>query len=111
MFEFISLPPQLFCCSCNFHNVIYLQVNPYCVLNFQTINKQRKFMLILSALGLICMFLPWVKISFLGMGASTNGMHGIGILVFICFLVYVKIHSFLEMRTSRKFKTVSYFFT
>lgn len=57
-------------------------------MNFQTINKQRKFMLILSALGIICMFLPWVRISFLGIVShSINGMRDWGILAFICFLI------------------------
>lgn len=55
-------------------------------MNFQTMNKQRKWMLIAAAVGVISMFMPWFKISFLGMGSSQNGMHGNGILVFICFL-------------------------
>ena len=40
-------------------------------------------MLIAAAIGVVCMFLPWV--SFLGF--SVNGMHGSGVLVFLCFLV------------------------
>lgn len=55
-------------------------------MNFQTMNKQRKWMLIAAAVGVVSMFMPWFKISFLGMGSSQNGMHGNGILVFICFL-------------------------
>ncbi|HRN80677.1 MAG TPA: hypothetical protein PKY29_10290 [Ferruginibacter sp.] len=55
-------------------------------MNFQTMNKQRKWMLIAAAVGVISMFLPWIKVSFLGMGSSQNGMHGNGIVVFICFL-------------------------
>ena len=55
-------------------------------MNFQTMNKQRKFVLIASALGIIAMFLPWVSVSILGMTQSTNGLHDKGILVFICFL-------------------------
>ncbi len=35
-------------------------------MNFQTMNKQRKFILIAAAVGIIAMFLPWVKISFFG---------------------------------------------
>jgi len=56
-------------------------------MNFQTMNKQRKWMLIAAAVGVISMFLPWVKISLFGIGGSQNGMHGNGVMVFICFLV------------------------
>jgi hypothetical protein len=56
-------------------------------MNFQTISKQRKFVLISSAIGFISMFLPWVSISILGYTQSVNGMHDKGILVFICFVV------------------------
>jgi hypothetical protein len=52
-------------------------------MNFQTMNKQRKFVLIAAAIGIISMFLPWI--SFLGF--SINGMHGSGIVVFLCFIV------------------------
>ncbi|MEP6951674.1 MAG: hypothetical protein ABI863_20445 [Ginsengibacter sp.] len=52
-------------------------------MNFQTLNKQRKFVLIAAAIGIIAMFLPWI--SFFGL--SINGMHGSGILVFLCFVV------------------------
>ena len=55
-------------------------------MNFQTMNKQRKFILIAAAVGFIAMFLPWIKISFFGMSSSVNGMHGSGILVFLCFI-------------------------
>ncbi|MCP9752100.1 hypothetical protein EGI32_14120 [Ferruginibacter sp. HRS2-29] len=50
-------------------------------------NKQRKFILIAAAIGVIAMFLPWVSISVMGMSfGNVNGMHGFGILVFLCFL-------------------------
>lgn len=52
-------------------------------MNFQTMSKQRKFVLIAAAIGVIAMFLPWISLGFLG---SVNGMHGEGILVFLCFL-------------------------
>jgi hypothetical protein len=56
-------------------------------MNFKTMSKQRKFLLISSAIGFISMFLPWVSISMFGYTAgSVNGMHGKGILVFFCFL-------------------------
>jgi hypothetical protein len=54
-------------------------------MNFQTMSKQRKFVLISSAVGFISMFLPWLSISILGYSQSVNGMHDKGILVFICF--------------------------
>jgi hypothetical protein len=56
-------------------------------MNFQTMNKQRKFVLISAAIGFISMFLPWVSVSVLGYSQSVNGMHDKGILVFICFVV------------------------
>jgi hypothetical protein len=66
-------------------------------MNFQAMNKQRKFVLVAAAAGLIAMFLPWVVVSAAGLfdglggsdgglGGSSNGMHGIGIIVFLSFL-------------------------
>ncbi len=55
-------------------------------MNFQTMSKQRKFILIAAAAGVISMFLPWVSISLFGYTQSVNGMHDMGILVFLCFL-------------------------
>jgi peptidoglycan/LPS O-acetylase OafA/YrhL len=55
-------------------------------MNFQTMSKQRKMILIAAAVGVICMFLPWISISFLGQSATVNGMHDSGILVFLCLL-------------------------
>ncbi len=55
-------------------------------MNFQTMSKQRKFVLISSAVGFISMFLPWVSFSMLGYSQSVNGMHDKGILVFLCFV-------------------------
>ena len=51
-------------------------------MNFQQLNKQRKFIIAGAALGLIACFLPWFSY---GMG-SVNGMNGIGVLVFILFI-------------------------
>ncbi|MEO5650462.1 MAG: hypothetical protein ABIR03_11145 [Ginsengibacter sp.] len=56
-------------------------------MNFQTMSKQRKFVLISAAAGFISMFLPWFSISMLGFSQSVNGMHDKGILVFLCFVV------------------------
>ncbi|MEP6675063.1 MAG: hypothetical protein ABJA78_07905, partial [Ferruginibacter sp.] len=55
-------------------------------MNFQTMSKQRKFVLIAAAIGAISCFLPWVSFEIFGMSSSVNGMHGIGILVFLCFV-------------------------
>ena len=52
-------------------------------MNFQTMNKQRKFILIASAAGVLGMLLPWV--SFSGYG-SINGLHGWGIMMFLFFI-------------------------
>ena len=54
-------------------------------MNFQTMNKQRKFVLIAAAAGLISMFLPWIRVSVFGLTQSVNGLHGTGVLVFLCF--------------------------
>ncbi len=56
-------------------------------MNFSTINKQRKFVLISAGLGLVSMFLPWISISMFGYSQTVNGMHDKGILVFLCFAV------------------------
>jgi magnesium-transporting ATPase (P-type) len=65
-------------------------------MNFQTLNRQRKFILIAAFAGLVAMFLPWVTVSTGGIfegisegGMSQNGMHGAGILVFLSFLCAV----------------------
>ena len=54
-------------------------------MDFQTMNKQRKFTLIAAAIGIISVFLPWVTISVFGMSKNINGFHGWGILVFLAF--------------------------
>lgn len=51
-------------------------------MNFETMSKQRKMILIAAAVGIISMFLPWVSV----FGYSVNGMHGWGVLVFFCFV-------------------------
>lgn len=56
-------------------------------MNFQTMSKQRKFVLIAAVAGLVGMFLPWYSFTIFGASGSINGMHGNGILVFICFAV------------------------
>ena len=55
-------------------------------MNFETMSKQRKMILIAAAIGIICMFLPWVSASYYGQRFSANGMRGWGIVVFICFV-------------------------
>jgi hypothetical protein len=56
-------------------------------MNFQTMNKQRKFVLIFSAAGIISMFLPWISVSLFGYSQTQNGMHDVGILTFLSFAV------------------------
>jgi len=56
-------------------------------MNFQTMSKQRKFVLIAAVGGVIGMFLPWFTYSVFGATGSINGMHGNGILAFISFAV------------------------
>ena len=51
-------------------------------MNFQTMSKQKKFVLISAVVGIISMFLPWFSF----FGYRISGMHGIGILVFLCFV-------------------------
>jgi hypothetical protein len=59
-------------------------------MNYQTLNKQRKFILIAAAVGLIATFLPWKTISAglfgAGMSEGINGFHGSGILSFLVFI-------------------------
>lgn len=55
-------------------------------MNFQTMNKQRKAILITAVIGIVAMFLPWVKITVFGMSSSANGMHGRGFIIFACFV-------------------------
>lgn len=56
-------------------------------MNFQTMSKQRKFVLISAVVGFISMFLPWVSISEYGYSQSVNGiMRDKGIIVFLCFV-------------------------
>ncbi len=56
------------------------------------LHKQKLYALIVAAVGLIAMFLPWWKVSFGGMlggfggGYSVNGMHDLGIISFLGFV-------------------------
>ena len=52
-------------------------------MNFETMSKQRKMMLIAAAVGIISIFLPWISYY----GFSVSGMNGWGVLVFLCFAV------------------------
>lgn len=56
-------------------------------MDFKTMSKQRKYVLIFSAVGVISMFLPWFSISVMGFSQSTSGMHGWGVLGFFCFII------------------------
>ena len=74
-------------------------------MNFQTMSKQRKFILIASAIGVISMFLPWVKISLFGFSSSVNGMRDSGIFIFLCF-VACGVISFLGNQTTNLDRTM-----
>lgn len=60
-------------------------------MNFQTLHKQRKFILISAIAGVISIFLPWKTISAgifgAGMSEGVNGFHGAGIMAFLVFIV------------------------
>ena len=68
-------------------------------------SKQRKFILIASAIGVISMFLPWVKISLFGFSSSVNGMRDSGIFIFLCF-VACGVISFLGNQTTNLDRTM-----
>ncbi len=75
-------------------------------MNFDTMSKQRKYVMIAAAVGVIGMFLPWYRIAFFGSiyGGSMNGMHGSGIFVFLCLAACVVI-AFLGDQTKTLDKT------
>ena len=58
-------------------------------MNFSTLHKQRKLILLAAVAGIIAVFLPWVTVSASMFGASvthsTNGFRGAGILAFLAF--------------------------
>jgi hypothetical protein len=54
-------------------------------MNFETLNKQRKFFLITAAIGIISVFLPWAG----ALGYTINGFHSYGIVVFLSFAAIV----------------------
>ena len=50
------------------------------------LHKQKLYALIVAAVGVIAMFLPWWNVSYGGFGGiSINGMHELGLLAFIGF--------------------------
>ncbi len=55
-------------------------------MNFQTMNKQRKLILIAALAGIISIFLPWFSAGAFGFSVHINGFHGWGILAFLCFV-------------------------
>lgn len=49
-------------------------------------HKQKLYALIAAGVGVIAMFLPWWKVSYMGfVGGSISGMHELGILAFLAF--------------------------
>lgn len=55
-------------------------------MNFQTLNKQRKLILIAAVVGIISIFLPWFSAGAFGFSMHINGFHGWGILAFLAFV-------------------------
>ncbi|MEO8862578.1 MAG: hypothetical protein ABI358_14210 [Ginsengibacter sp.] len=68
-------------------------------------NKQRKFVLIFAAAGIISMFLPWISVSLFGYSQTQNGMHDVGILTFLCFVV-IAVIAYLGDQTKNFDKTI-----
>jgi O-antigen/teichoic acid export membrane protein len=60
-------------------------------MNFQTLNRQRKLILISAAIGIISIFLPWFSAGAFGFSVHINGFHGWGILAFLCFIASIVI--------------------
>jgi hypothetical protein len=86
-------------------------------MNFQTLNRQRKFILLAALAGLIAMFLPWVTVSAdtdltdsifgkQAMSLSENGMHGSGIIVFLSYLFAIALALLSEQ--TRTFEKTSW---
>lgn len=48
-------------------------------------SKQRKFLLITAAAGIISLFLPWHTAGGILRGFNINGFHGLGVVVFFLF--------------------------
>ncbi len=73
-------------------------------MNFQTMSKQRKFVLIAALVGVVATFLPWWSFSTFGYAYSVNGFHGLGILAFLCF-VAAGVMAYMDDQTTNLNKT------
>jgi hypothetical protein len=73
-------------------------------MNFQTMSKQRKFVLIAALVGVVATFLPWWSFSTFGYAYSINGFHGLGILAFLCF-VAAGVMAYMDDQTTNLNKT------
>jgi len=74
-------------------------------------SKQRKYILIAAAAGLISMFLPWLSITAFGYSKTQNGMDGAGGFVFICFAACLAV-SFVgsqKQNLDKTFSTITFF--
>ena len=61
-------------------------------MNFQLMHKQRRFVLIVAAVGVIAVFLPWVTVGgIFGNSLNANGFNGTGIGVFLALIAVVVI--------------------
>jgi hypothetical protein len=54
-------------------------------MDFQTMSKQRKYILIAATAGIISVFLPWGTVSNVGLVQTTNGFYTYGIVAFLGF--------------------------
>jgi len=73
-------------------------------MNFETMSKQRKFVLIASITGVIATFFPWWRFSTFGYSYSINGFHELGIIAFLCF-VTAGIIAYMDDQTANLRKT------
>lgn len=56
-------------------------------MNFQLLHKQKKFIVIASIIGLIAVFMPWLKVNMFMINKTVSGFSGPGIFTFIAFVV------------------------
>ncbi len=55
-------------------------------MGLQRIHLQKKLILVFALVGIIAMFLPWIKIEIFGFSQTINGLHKWGYLIFLCFV-------------------------
>jgi hypothetical protein len=68
-------------------------------------HQQRRLILTTAVVGVISIFLPWIKISLFGFSKILDGMHGIGIVAFCCFIA-IAVLSFIGKTTNSQNQTI-----